>query len=260
MKAPVFLYRLFGLLCSSLLLISPSQAQSAEALYQAGNQAYEAGKFDQALARYDSVRQAGLASPRLYYNLGNAHYKLGHTGQAILNYERALKLDPGYEDAQFNLRLARQQVVDRIEPEALFVLTRWWRSLTQGQTVSLWGYLSLGLMWLSLGSVALLLFGAGQWRRVAFILTIVCGLSALLTLGLGSYRHAQLQEASHAIVIRPNAYLKNAPDGPTDLMILHEGAKVEYLDQVGQWAQVRISGANVETTEGFLPIAAIEPI
>ncbi|MFK7853501.1 MAG: tetratricopeptide repeat protein [Granulosicoccus sp.] len=43
-----------------------------------------------------------------FYNLGNAYAQVHEWAAAKTAYERALRLDPGHEDAQFNLELVRQ--------------------------------------------------------------------------------------------------------------------------------------------------------
>lgn len=248
MNSPIRIFAILAL----MLAWGNSFSQDAEALYDQANDAYQAGEYKAAQALYDSIMNLGQVSADLYYNLGNTHYRQGHTGLSVLNYERALAIDPGHDDAQFNLKLARQRVADRIQPKPQFVLTRWWNTLTTGQPVSFWGMAAVLFMWLMLGAVALLLFGGGGLRRMAFVMAGVFALVSLGSLGLAINRQADIKAHRYAIVIAPNAYLKDAPDGPTDLMILHEGVKVERLDQIGEWVQVRISGANIEETEGFL--------
>ena len=91
-----------------------------------GNQLYTSGKYTAAVNTYEAISAKGFESFELYYNLGNALYKSNNITYAILNYERALKLSPGNEDALFNLNMAKRQVVDNIDllPEPGFL--RWW--------------------------------------------------------------------------------------------------------------------------------------
>jgi tetratricopeptide (TPR) repeat protein len=253
------------MLLSCLWLLGPGggalQAMPPEELFARANEVYGQGRYQEAATLYDSVLAQGLVSPSLYFNLGNAYYQQGRIAPAILHYERALKLDPGHDDAAFNLRLAHQRVVDNIEPEPEFVLTRWWSEGIEGRSSDAWGRISLGLMWLALGGVALLLFGQGTGvRRAAFVGTLGAGLLALAALGLAHYQDRRAQAEHHAIVMSANAYVKNAPDGPTDLLILHEGVKVELLDEVDGWSQIRLAGANLDEVEGFIRSENLEAI
>lgn len=78
--------------------------------------AYTQEAYGKAAELYEKVLQESGDSPEIYYNLGNAYYKAGKIAPAILNYERALALDPGDGDIRFNLQIAKQKTVDKIEP------------------------------------------------------------------------------------------------------------------------------------------------
>lgn len=261
-RTPALVQMLASWLCICLWLgIGSLRAATADALFAEGNNAYGNRDYEQAAALYDSVLAQGLVSPEVYYNLGNAHYKLGHLAEAILNYERALRLDPGYEDAAFNLRLANLKVVDNIQPQPEFVLSRWSRELIDGRSAAQWGYWALALLWLVAGAVAVLFFvPRPQVRRVAFVSGIVLGLASVTCLGLGLVHHQRTQSEQYGLVMTPNAYLKNAPDGDTDLLILHEGVKVKIVDYVGPWTQIKLEGANIGEVVGFVQREAVEVI
>src|SRR5438045_7104192 len=73
------------------------------------NEAYSAGRFQEAVEGYQSLASSGQWSANLFYNLGNAWFRLGNFGEAILNYERALALDPHHPEAAANLVLVRDE-------------------------------------------------------------------------------------------------------------------------------------------------------
>ena len=55
---------------------------------------------------------------------------------------------------------------------------------------------------------------------------------------------------SNGIVITPSTYVKSSPDeDATDLFMLHQGAKLELIDKVGDWSKIKIANGNV----GWLP-------
>lgn len=93
----IFLTLIFVLTCSL-------QAQKTDATnsIKRANEMYKQGQYSDAAALYEEILKNGV-SPELYYNLGNSYYKADETGLAILNYERALRLDPGLNDASYNL-------------------------------------------------------------------------------------------------------------------------------------------------------------
>ena len=81
--------------------------------------------YGKAIELYEGLLKTHGESAEIYYNLGNAYYKENKIAPAILNYEQALLLDPGDGDIRFNLQLARQKSVDKIEPVGDFFLHRW---------------------------------------------------------------------------------------------------------------------------------------
>lgn len=69
-------------------------------------QSYDAGRFTEAAAQYESLIAQGYADPVLFYNTGNAYFREGNVAAAIANYERALALDPRMAQAEANLKYA----------------------------------------------------------------------------------------------------------------------------------------------------------
>ena len=73
-------------------------------LLQRANQLYSEGEYRQAADAYEQLLQEQGVAPELYYNLGNAYFKAGEVALSILNYERALRLNPRFDDARYNPR------------------------------------------------------------------------------------------------------------------------------------------------------------
>lgn len=254
------------LLWAGVLSLLPARAAEPEALFVAANDAYIAGDYPRAIALYDSVQALGYQAAHLYYNLGNAHFKLNHLAPALLNYERCLQLDPTHEDATFNLRLARLRVVDKLEPVPDFFLTQWIRDFINGRSSGTWAWWAIGLVWLALGAGALLLWGrTPSWRRGGFFGGLALLLLALAATGLSLHRRSLERDSGWGIIFSPNAYVKEAPAGQTDLTILHEGAKVRVLGEQADWVKISLKVQDNQLGEvvdlvGFVPQAAIRKI
>ncbi|MBV8415519.1 MAG: tetratricopeptide repeat protein [Verrucomicrobia bacterium] len=103
-------------LISSCFLLFGMSPSFATATWEAANEAYQQGKYEEAKVDYIQLVEKREYSADLFYNLGNAWFKLGDPGRAILNYERALVLNPRLEEASSNLRTALKIVGNDDQP------------------------------------------------------------------------------------------------------------------------------------------------
>lgn len=244
-----------------LIVSGKSSAQVAENLFQQGNEAYASEDYAGAVRLYDSVLNQGFESAKLYFNLGNAHYKLQHTALSVLNYERALEIDPRFQDARVNLQLANLRVKDNIKPIQGFALTEkiqnFIRSFSSGQ----WAWAAIVLLFMAgIMGGGFLYLNSPLVKRVTFFGGILLVVLSLGTLAISINRNKKEQNSYEGIILSPNVYVKNAPSGRTDLLILHEGVKVNLLDQIGGWSKIRVADVNIGTIEGFIENKHIAPI
>ncbi|NLH47671.1 MAG: tetratricopeptide repeat protein [Myxococcales bacterium] len=73
-----------------------SRADSVPGLVSRGNQAFAAGKIDEALADYQQAAELDPSRPEVQINLGNALFKKGNPADALKAYTNALTTDdPG---------------------------------------------------------------------------------------------------------------------------------------------------------------------
>lgn len=231
----------------ALLLAVPSAQAgefAADSLWNAGVAAYEAGAWEEAAEAWSGIEEAGLVSRELYYNLGNAFYKSGDIAYSILNYERALKIDPSYSDARYNLELASSMTQDNIDVVPEFFLTRWMRSLCWLMPSTAWAVIGLVLLACALASFLLLLLGgSAPVRRGAFAAALVSLLLSLSCLGLSFWQRADYAAEDSAIITRAVSTVKSSPSDSTakDLFVLHEGTKVTVIDELGSWLNIELS-------------------
>lgn len=245
------------ILLVALLLISTTRlaADEAQTLFHQGNKLYDAEKYEQAARMYEQVIAAGKVNWEVYYNLGNAYFRLREIGEAILNYEKALKLDPDNEDAQFNLELANLSIVDRIPEPPKQTLVRWVEKAYSAPSFSL-------LLWLTLSLYALgiLLFAARYfWPRITYqggyrFLLWSIGLAFVFSLCVFVLRWQKLESAQYAIVMQPKLSVTSSPtENATEVFELHEGTKLKVEEQIGKWVRIRLRDGKV----GWMPRQAI---
>lgn len=215
---------------------------NANMLYEAASEAYTAKNYQAAAEGYEQVAAIGQVSPALYYNLGNAYFRLGSMGKAILNYERAIKLDPEYVDAAFNLRLANLRIADRVDPVEEFVLAKWYKATVHGRSASGWGMGAMAAVWLALVFGVVYIFASSLWlRRIGFGLMVALLISSVVLILFARNQHQFENTVTHAIIIVTNTYVKAAPDlSSTDLFILREGTKVTLMGSEDGWQKVKV--------------------
>lgn len=247
----------------SLLMIAPfAYAQDntyVDSLWNAANNAYVEGRWEDAVKGYEGISALGLESAALYCNTADAFFKQGNMPKAILNYERALKLDPSYEDARYNLELAGSMIQDRIDPVPDFILKVWAKNVCWLMDSDAWAVTFIVLLALTLAMVLLFLLAptvAG--RRTGFFTAVALVLLAVASLSFSLWQKNDYMRTDDAIVMRPVVSVKSSPSAESsqDLFVLHEGTKVEVLDQVGSWSNIELADGR----QGWIRSADIETI
>lgn len=247
----------------TLLLMIPIASSAAEnypdSLWNAANEAYAQERWEDAVNDYTAIAEASMESAPLWCNLGSAWYKNGNLGKAILCYERALKLDPSYEDARYNLELLNAMKLDRLESVPELILATWMKNLGRTLDSDSWAVCFLVFLVLTLAMVLLFILGSSATsRRAGFFTGVVCLLLAVASLSFSLWQKNEYMKADKAIIMKPVSSVKSSPSGDSakDLFVLHEGTKVQVLDNVGGWSNIELSDGR----QGWLPSSDIEII
>ena len=254
-----------GAVMAVLMLLAVSFSTSAQekdyvdSLWDAANLAYVEGRWADAISDYQMISSMGLESASLYCNTGDAFFKDGNVPMAILYYERALKLDPSYDDARYNLDLLNSTIQDRIDPVPEFVLKAWAREICYIMDSNAWAVCFFVLFALTLAMALLFLLAPTVGgRRTGFFTGIVLLLLAVFSLCFSVWQKNDYMKAEGAIVMRPVTSVKSSPsaEASKDLFILHEGTKVKIIDQVGSWNNIELADGR----QGWIPSGDIETI
>lgn len=220
--------------------------------------AYTQEDYGKAIELYEGLLKSHGESAEIYYNIGNAYYKANKIAPAILNYERALLLDPGDQDIRFNLQLARQRAVDKIESVGDFFLYRWFETVQNLGAADSWARTGLVCFILFIG--CLILFFFSKWihlKKIGFYLGILFLLLVIVSNIFASNQKNELENRENAIVFAPTVTVKSSPDASgTDLFILHEGTKVSIKSKLGDWSEIEMEDGNV----GWMPSKDMEII
>ena len=238
-----------------LLMLVPFGGQASDAyldsLWNCGVSAYSDGRWEDASQAWGAIEGVGVASPELYCNLGDAFFRQNMLAESILYYSRALKLDPSYADARYNLEFARSLTQDKIDSVPEFFLRGWMRKLCWIMPSDGWAWMALALLAVVLALALMFLLGSSPGaRRWGFFGGLAALALMIAALVFASWQRRDFLRADDAVVMRPVVSVKSAPSGSDtkDLFILHEGTCVEILDMVGEWCNVKLSDGR----EGWL--------
>ena len=215
-----------------------------DSLWDAGVAAYSDGRYQEAALLWQAASMSGKESPVLFYNIGNAFFKQNDYPKAVLYYERALKLDPSYSDARYNLDFASGFVQDKIEPVPEFILKSLARKVCYSLGSNAWAVLFLIFLAAALAMALLfMLSSTPARRRTGFYTGIVFLLLSIGSFAFSLWQRADYKASDDAIVMAPVSAVKSSPGGESakDLFVIHEGTKVKVLDQVGEWKNISLA-------------------
>lgn len=229
----------------------------AKDLFEKGAESYKAGDYETALTFFKEAeeRSTGFA---VNYNLGNTYFKLNNIKESILYYERALKFRPANEDVIYNLRLANDLIVDRIENLPKSKLNRWWRDFRFGMGPDGWGSIAIVLAFLS--ALLILLYTLrlkSGIRRFGFYSGVVAIVLMVLSISLAQSAKNFRVENISGVIFADKVDVKSEPrDESTNILVLHAGTKVHIIDEDGEWYEIKIASGD----RGWLKSETVEEI
>lgn len=246
------------LIITLLLAATSAFCQTPSELVAGADASFRMGDYPAAIEQYEALIASGNGSADIYYNLGNAYYRDEQTAQAILNYERALRLRPNMDDARENLALANSKTQDRITQLPRLFIVRWIDWLCTAITPHAWRVVWLILLTLAGIAATVIRWGNSLSARktglIGGIVSVVLLVAATLLLFGATKRY---NSHSSAIVMEQSITVKGSPEQQSvDKMLLHEGTKVEVLDELSGWYKIRIA----DGTTGWCQSSTIERI
>ena len=203
---------------------------------------YQKGDYTQAAAVYSSILKSGKESSALYYNLGNTYYKLNNVPESIYYYEKALQLDPENADAKNNLIFANQMKVDAITP----LPKTWVRQLSDGIvglfSAHTWAVLSIiGVFAFVLSFLLYYFVERTALKRTFFSLMLVFLFFAVGSYTLAHFCHKQVSQTQYAILFDKTVRVFSEANAySSEVMQLHEGTKVEIIEDAKDWVKIRL--------------------
>ncbi|NPA67979.1 MAG: tetratricopeptide repeat protein [Chlorobi bacterium] len=204
---------------------------------------YAEGKFDKAAEKYEKLAAEGYMSPELFFNAGNAFYRLNKIGKAIYYYEKARMLNPGDEDINYNLEMARLRVKN-LPPEVPEIFpVRMFKKIVDAKSPDFWGILSLSLFILSL--ILFFLYYTAKTsgnKKIRFSASAVTLFLFILSFTFFQYRMSEINSRDKAVTISSEITGKSSPDASAgDLFKIYEGYIVKIESKNGDWYEIKLS-------------------
>lgn len=243
------------------------EGANVQSLDGQGDEAYAAGDYLTAIELYKQAIATDGVSPTIYYNLGNAYFRADSIDQAIINYERALKLDPTFNDARTNLDFVNTKIIDT-PSDALKSNVIMDNALSM-MTANGWAITAIVIFFIVILLAAGYIFMTNiRIRKVCFFSAIVILLIDFLSVYMAITSANAVNSHTDAIVTEVSVQLSTSPSSPTDAsqqaFLLHEGSKVRILQTldtphdpyVKQWYEVLVD----EQHRAWIDASAVEII
>jgi tetratricopeptide (TPR) repeat protein len=225
-----------------LLGMASARADRVQEAWRRGNEAYLHGDYAAAVAAYEEVERQGPTSGDLAFNLGDAYFRKGAIGPAIWAFERALALDPGDEDARYNLdkarKLAARRAHDRMEGEDKDPA---WMRLVGGLSPPAVTWSFIALYFAFFAALAARRWVRSETRAVLTATTAVLAAGALLTGALLAGR-VHLDRIPFGVLLPDEVAVKEGADvNYRTSFEAHAGLRVRVVDHDQDWLRVRLA-------------------
>ena len=235
------------------------QAQSpSENLFQQGNLAYNKGDYKNAISFYEKTLEMGQHSGALYFNLGNSYYKTNNIAESIYYFEKAKKLLPNDEDIQINSSFAQNMTIDAIEllPESQLEQFQNW--VFNSFVFSTWTILTIVLIWLfSVLFLAYIFSKSTKFKRTFFFSSLIVLFLFISSFTITFLINQKEKQMNYAILFTDQIDAWSEPNQLGDLLFtLHEGTKVNILDELAEWKKIRIANGS----EGWVKNAYLKKL
>ncbi len=234
----------FALLIITIILFSfrlPAESNMLPYLDSA-RIAYTNNDFEASARLYIRIVEHGYESPQIYYNIGNCYYKQMQIPKAVLWYQRALKLDPSFDDAQYNLKMAQELIVDKIEIIAPPFYKRWYKNLFLMMPPNAWAYLTGGLFVLSI-LIMFLFFITFNYtlKKILIPSGIIALIFSIISLAVANSAYKFAIKRTIGVIMTPSVTVQSTPHTEgTKLFTIHEGLSVNISTYVDGWYEIRL--------------------
>lgn len=226
--------------------------------FEKGNALYEKGKYEQAIAAYESVLKSDKHSAELYFNLGNSYYKLNKVAPSIYNYEKALVLSPNDSEIANNLKFAQKLTIDEVKVVPKVGFAKLLRDFTAIYHYNTWAWIAVVFAILFLGFFIGYYFShSAVFKRIFFFGMFVLVSLLLISVSAAIFEKSHFENERPAIIFAEITEVKGEPQKASPAtLILHEGTKVYVKQVLGNWKKIQLT----DGTEGWIESTTIKEV
>jgi len=229
--------RVHSFILLAVSLVTAVSQGRADTRWDSANAAYEQGKYEEAKADYIQIVDGREYSAELFYNLGNAWFKLNDQGRAIINYQRALILNPNFDEAKANLQTALK-IVGNEDPKTI--------RDSLGVYADFFPVIASGGFWIAIFCLCGWLQKGARYSALCGFGSIVAGILAVSCLAISIWIGPGSKDSNRALVIESAADLKFGPAITARAVeSLQIGEPVQLISARGDWTFCRANTGNL---------------
>lgn len=229
-----------------VLFLNIGFSQNLEIFFDKGNELYNKGEYELAIVEYNKILNENMHSSELYFNMGNSYYKLNRVAECNYYYEKALILSPKNKDILENLSYAKNMTLDSIEELPKTQFQEKADSIISFFSLSTWAFISIGLMFVFLVIAMLYLFSLKPLiKRVYFSLSLILLFTSFVISTFIWSESKKIDETKMGIIFSKELSVFSEPNNRNEeIFILHEGTKVQILDQLTGWEKIKLNNGS----------------
>lgn len=231
-KTVICVYCVF---CSSIIL---EASDSLSTQFQIALDLQKKEQHSEALQIYSSILEKESNSPEVHYNIALLHHNLGDIGRSVLHFEKALNLDPFYEEARQNLNMIQQEIGSTIQTSKEPLIIEALKSIAKSKSINDWLVHLYILM-------CLFLFILFLQRKTMIpknnLMNLVFAVGLFFVFSFAATAHLDSNNA-YGVVLTKEIGLRTAPNlASAEMRLISEGNKVKILEIKDSWIKIQLN-------------------
>lgn len=223
-------------------------------IFELANKAYQNENFEEAHLLYDSLLISGLSSVELHYNTANALFRLNRLGEAILHYEKTLKLNPAFEDASFNLKVARSRLGFKQPTE---ILSRSFASTFLTRTPDYWAWAAVFMFAIMVVLYFLFLISSNlRMRRLNLNTSITAFCFGIICIAFAFWQNKETTSSLAVVTLQEIEVYSEPNENSKTLFLLEEGATVKITETRESFIEIQFDTEK----KGWVKTEEIHPV